>query len=409
MASLATGGADDFDLFDAYENATPRTRAATSSPSPSSTTRPGAAHACRRCFSGDVKTQNAPFVLRGCIANRRHGRQRRSCADTGTRPRRASRTTRSPHGRHGQAAHRAGRRRRCPGLLRRASDPPGGETLDQILERQRSTPLPGLGNRTGWPRSCDPPAAGRPRYSRDLRRLFVLLAGTATVVPARWLATVPPDDSCRDRHRPRQAESRQRVLRHRHRGWGQPRRLRETPSADAAGVVFYCFGVDNSRGGAHRPGDDQRLLLPSWPTPGAPTTTTAPTTTASPVLGSAQVRATRWSRSTRSRTDDRRRQPRRRRRARCAAAQQGGCRRGAAGLGHRPVVRSLPRRSRRDDLQLRHHRGRRLDAHRAARGCALALDEATGVTARTPMSSPTTTPRWSDRLLRGMWPIIVSP
>jgi puromycin-sensitive aminopeptidase len=28
---------------------------------------------CELCFSGDVKTQNAPFVLRMCMANRRHG------------------------------------------------------------------------------------------------------------------------------------------------------------------------------------------------------------------------------------------------------------------------------------------------------------------------------------------------
>ncbi len=28
---------------------------------------------CELCFGDDVKTQNAPYVLRGCIGNRRHG------------------------------------------------------------------------------------------------------------------------------------------------------------------------------------------------------------------------------------------------------------------------------------------------------------------------------------------------
>ena len=41
---------------------------------------------CELAISAEVKTQNAPFLLRACIANRRHGPRRgRSCASTGTR------------------------------------------------------------------------------------------------------------------------------------------------------------------------------------------------------------------------------------------------------------------------------------------------------------------------------------
>ncbi len=62
----------------------------------------------------------------------------------------------------------------------------------------------------------------------------------------------------------------------------------ETPSEDAAGVVFYCFGVDG--GGA---AVVAQAMINDYGTPeisavGTATTATGPTTTAGPVVGSAQ-------------------------------------------------------------------------------------------------------------------------
>ena len=51
---------------------------------------------CEFAMSDAVKTQNAPFVLRQAIANRRHGAAAwGSSAITGTRPTNGSRPTRS--------------------------------------------------------------------------------------------------------------------------------------------------------------------------------------------------------------------------------------------------------------------------------------------------------------------------
>ena len=71
----ATGDADDFDrLFDAYKNAsTPQDQLRHLYALAEFDDEALVLRTCELCFSDDVKTQNAPFVLRGCIANRRHG------------------------------------------------------------------------------------------------------------------------------------------------------------------------------------------------------------------------------------------------------------------------------------------------------------------------------------------------
>jgi puromycin-sensitive aminopeptidase len=71
----STGGTDDFDrLFDAYKNAsTPQDEQRHLFALAEFDDEALLLRTCELCFGGDVKTQNAPFVLRNCIANRRHG------------------------------------------------------------------------------------------------------------------------------------------------------------------------------------------------------------------------------------------------------------------------------------------------------------------------------------------------
>ena len=82
---------------------------------------------CELAMSDEVKTQNAPFLLRSCIANRRHGR-----GGVDVRPpalgrgqRRVPEQHDRAHGRLGAAADRRARRRRRAGVLRRAPDRAG--------------------------------------------------------------------------------------------------------------------------------------------------------------------------------------------------------------------------------------------------------------------------------------------
>ena len=71
----ATGDIDDYDrLFDAYKNAsTPQDQLRHLSALAEFDDEALVLRTCDLCFSSDVKTQDAPYVLRGCIANRRHG------------------------------------------------------------------------------------------------------------------------------------------------------------------------------------------------------------------------------------------------------------------------------------------------------------------------------------------------
>ena len=71
----ATGGEDDFDrLFDAYKNAsTPQDQLRHLFALAEFDDEALVLRACELGFGGDVKSQNAPYLLRSCIANRRHG------------------------------------------------------------------------------------------------------------------------------------------------------------------------------------------------------------------------------------------------------------------------------------------------------------------------------------------------
>ena len=71
----ATGGVDDFDrLFDAYKNAsTPQDQLRHLFALAEFDDEALVLRACELGFGGDVKSQNAPYLLRSCIANRRHG------------------------------------------------------------------------------------------------------------------------------------------------------------------------------------------------------------------------------------------------------------------------------------------------------------------------------------------------
>jgi puromycin-sensitive aminopeptidase len=71
----ATGTSEDFArLFDAYKNAsTPQDQLRHLFALAEFDDEALVLRTCELCFGDDVKTQNAPFVLRTCIANRRHG------------------------------------------------------------------------------------------------------------------------------------------------------------------------------------------------------------------------------------------------------------------------------------------------------------------------------------------------
>ena len=203
------------------------------------------------------------------------------------------------------------------------------------------------------------------------RIVLVLAAGAAAIVPgiagrrhraARWRVPGSPSSGPR-RRPPRPSTSRRRSAKA---AATSPARR---PPRTAAGVVFYCYGVNS--GGA--PLVAQATINDYGTAEISPSVAamrrrrrTAPTTT-SPVVSSAQgtgsqvVQVDPISGPTIvavTHDGDG---------AFAVQPQQGGV---PVGRRWRPspetVVGSLPRRSRRDDLRLRRHRRRRLDAHRRA-------------------------------------------
>ena len=120
--------------------------------------------------------------------------------------------------------------------------------------------------------------------------MFALAAGTATVVPGTLVvATVPPDDTSGVSIVRAQAEAAATEFFATAAEGAASHVACETPSADAAGVVFYCFGVDNSGAPVVAQATINDYGTAELATAGSgATTTTATTTTTSPVLDSAQ-------------------------------------------------------------------------------------------------------------------------
>jgi puromycin-sensitive aminopeptidase len=137
----ATGDADDFDgLFDAYKNAsTPQDQLRHLFALAEFDDEELVLRACELCFGDDVKTQNAPFVLRGCIANRRHG----AAAWTFVRQRWDEATGRFPDNSIVRMVDTVRLLTEEPvvadvqGFFAEHPIPQAAKTLDQILERQR--------------------------------------------------------------------------------------------------------------------------------------------------------------------------------------------------------------------------------------------------------------------------------
>ena len=94
---------------------------------------------CELAMSGEVKTQNAPFLLRACIANRRHGAAgvevRAPALGRGQRalPEQHDRA----HGRPGEAAQPARDVADVQAFFAEHPIPQAAKTLEQMLERQR--------------------------------------------------------------------------------------------------------------------------------------------------------------------------------------------------------------------------------------------------------------------------------
>jgi puromycin-sensitive aminopeptidase len=137
----ATGSADDFDrLFDAYKNAsTPQDRLRHLFALAEFDDEALVLRACGLCFGGDVRTQDAPYVLRSCIANRRHG----PAAWSYVRRRWDDATAAFPDNSIVRMAD-AVKLLTDPavvadvqGFFAEHPIPQAGKTLDQILERQR--------------------------------------------------------------------------------------------------------------------------------------------------------------------------------------------------------------------------------------------------------------------------------
>jgi puromycin-sensitive aminopeptidase len=137
----ATGDADDFDrLFDAYKNAsTPQDELRHLFALAEFDDEALLLRTCELCFGGDVKTQNAPFVLRNCIANRRHG----ATAWTYLRQRWDEATASFPDNTIVRMADSVKLLTDPPvvadvqGFFAEHPIPQAAKTLDQILERQR--------------------------------------------------------------------------------------------------------------------------------------------------------------------------------------------------------------------------------------------------------------------------------
>ena len=339
------------------------------------------------------------------------GRQRgRSCASAGTTPTRRSRTTRSSA--WSTRSSCSPRSRSWPtsrAFFAEHPIPQAGQDArpdPRAPAGQRRRPDPRSGS--AWPPPCSsvgarPPLAGGPRYSRRMRRIALALVAASG---GRWHRRRTPPPPCRPMTTAASSIVRQQAETAAAEYFatavegGASHVACETPSADAAGVVFYCFGVNSG---------------------GAPVVAQATINDygtaefAAVVAGRRRRRRLRRPRRARRRLgpghrqpggagrpdhrpDDRRRHPRRQR-SLCRAAATGRCPcRGAVGVGDRSVVGSLPRRARRDDLRLRHHRRRRLDADgRAAQQRPGLRCRRPACPARTPTSSPTTTPRRGRR------------
>jgi puromycin-sensitive aminopeptidase len=140
-AVAATGGADDFDrLFDAYKNAsTPQDELRHLYALAEFDDEALLLRTCELCFGGDIKTQNAPFVLRNCIANRRHG----AAAWTYVRQRWDDATASFPNNTIVRMVDSV-KLLTDPavvadvqGFFAEHAIPQAAKTLDQILERQR--------------------------------------------------------------------------------------------------------------------------------------------------------------------------------------------------------------------------------------------------------------------------------
>jgi puromycin-sensitive aminopeptidase len=140
-AVAATGGADDFDrLFDAYKNAsTPQDELRHLYALAEFDDEALLLRTCELCFGGDIKTQNAPFVLRNCIANRRHG----AAAWTYVRQRWDDATASFPNNTIVRMVDSVKLLTDPPvvadvqGFFAEHAIPQAAKTLDQILERQR--------------------------------------------------------------------------------------------------------------------------------------------------------------------------------------------------------------------------------------------------------------------------------
>jgi puromycin-sensitive aminopeptidase len=137
----STGGADDFDrLFDAYKNSsTPQDELRHLYALAEFDDEALVLRTCELCFGGDVKTQNAPFVLRSCIANRRHG----AAAWTYVRQRWDDATATFPNNTIVRMVDPVKLLTDPPvvadvqGFFAEHPIPQAAKTLDQILERQR--------------------------------------------------------------------------------------------------------------------------------------------------------------------------------------------------------------------------------------------------------------------------------
>ncbi len=152
----ATGGADDFDrLFDAYKNAsTPQDQLRHLYALAEFDDEALVLRTCELCFGDDVKTQNAPYVLRSCIANRRHG----AAAWTFVRQRWDEATARFPDNSIVRMVDAVKLLTESP-----SSSPTSRDSSPNTRSRRRprpstrsssasgSTPPHGLANATAWP------------------------------------------------------------------------------------------------------------------------------------------------------------------------------------------------------------------------------------------------------------------
>ncbi|HEY5876836.1 MAG TPA: hypothetical protein VIT64_16125, partial [Ilumatobacteraceae bacterium] len=122
------------------------------------------------------------------------------------------------------------------------------------------------------------------------RIVLVLAAGSAAIVPGmRVVATLPPDGESGVDIVKTQAEAAAAEYFTTTVGEGVSHVVCETPSADSAGIVFYCYGVTS--GGApvvsQATINDYGTAELAAVAASATATTTAPTTT-SPVVSSAE-------------------------------------------------------------------------------------------------------------------------